>query len=102
MGDRIILNQQAISAAIADSRTKCSIQIDFDFLGKLLHILRPFEEFTQLLSSRNASISMVLPVFYALKHHLSTVDTGLDELQDFKNVVLRGLESRMESFLNKK
>jgi hypothetical protein len=102
MGDRIVINQQAISAAIADSRTKCSVQVDFDFLEKLLDILRPFEEFTQLLSSRNASISMVLPVFYALKHHLSTFDTGLEELQEFKDVVLKGLESRMEPFLDKK
>lgn len=103
MVERILLNRQAISAAVADTRTRCSIQLDFDFLEKLLAVLRPFEIFTKLLSSRDASTSMVLPTFYALQHHLSAVDgSDFDDLEEFKDVVLQGLVKRMEAFLDKK
>lgn len=103
MIERILIKRQAISATVADSRTKFSVQLDFDFLDKLLVILGPFEVFTKLLSSRDASVSMVLPTFYALKHHLLTIDSvGFEELQKFKDTVLQGLEKRMESYLDKK
>jgi len=103
MLERIHANRQAITATVSDSSTKCNIQIDFDFdfVEQLLEILRPLEKLTKLLSSRDASISSVLPTYYALKKHLSIDNAESTLLTKFKGTVLAGLIKRMAEFETK-
>jgi len=98
MLERIVATRQSITATVSDKDTKCNFQIDFDFIEELVEILRPFEKFTKLLSSRNASISSVLPTYYALKQHLSADNSEPGALNKFKETVLNGLVKRMKEF----
>jgi len=98
MLERTIETRQSITATISDNKTKCNVQVDFEFVEQLVEILRPIEQFTKLLSSRNASISSVLPTYYALKQHLSADSDETELLKKFKETVLSGLVKRMKDF----
>lgn len=101
MLERIFENRQAIIAATTDRSTNCEVQIDFDFVEQILEILRPFDFFTTLLSSRSACISSVLPTYFALKEQLNNESSKSALLKKFSRTVLTGFESRMTDLENK-
>ena len=72
-------------------------------MEKVIHLLQPFEEYTKLLSSNNAPISVVIPAVAVLQHFLNKDDgeksTGVRTMkQEFHDAV----KSRFENVLTDK
>lgn len=104
MLDRINENSQVIAATLADNLLKFDdeIEIDLKFIKEFIELLSPFEEFTKLLSLRDASISLVLPTYYLLKKKLASYDNENALLMTFAKAVQKGLASRMAEFEEKR
>uniref|UniRef100_A0A8D0G2D8 BED-type domain-containing protein n=1 Tax=Sphenodon punctatus TaxID=8508 RepID=A0A8D0G2D8_SPHPU len=56
----------------SDSAMHISPQ-QWQLMGDLLEILRPFEDSTELISQEDASLSQVMPLFHLLVHRVSTL-----------------------------
>ena len=102
MLDRINDNAQVITAILADNSINYKNDIDLNFVKGLVQILRPIEEFTKLLSLRNASISLVLPIYRVLKNQLSAYKNDDVLLMTFVNTVKTQLVTRMAKYKHKR
>lgn len=98
------MEQKRVLAVVAVEYSQCPAlqEQSFSTLEAILNVLRPFEQITRTLSSRQESISSVIPSYCALLRHLTPMETDVPTIKDFKSTIAIGLKSRMEQYLKEK
>lgn len=76
------------------SAVKNLTEYEWNTIGRLLELLRPFEEITRIVSSEDSCISEVIPYVATLRLFLEKANSNHKDVEPTKQALLRSLNTR--------